>query len=87
MKTVAYITLTATTGFNEERKVIMMICQTCLKPLTTGHMTAIILGERFRCHAGCEPIFSYEDCSDRRKNDQRALPFEKEEKVWNIDPD
>ena len=53
----------------------MMICQTCHQPLTTGHFTAMILGERFRCHVGCEPIFYYEEFGDRRHMDQKAFMF------------
>lgn len=52
-----------------------MICQTCLRPITGGHFTAMILGERFRCHVECEPKFFYEEIGDRRHNDQIAFGF------------
>jgi hypothetical protein len=42
----------------------------------------MILGERFRCHVGCEPVFFYEDQpDDRRHDDQRNLNFGEEVKT------
>ena len=60
-----------------ERRRKMLMCQTCLHPITEGHFKAMILGENFYCHVGCEPIFYYQSVPNE---DQMKLPLGEEVK-------
>jgi len=61
---------------NKRRRKQMLVCQTCLQEIREGHFKAMILGENFYCHVGCEPVFYYQELIV--VDDQLKLPLGEE---------